>query len=78
MLRYAGGAKNWELPYSGDTVYTVNDGTYGQRDYGSFTYTFVVGSTTDLKAGKMKDANLSTVIDEFKKTDPATTKAFVG
>lgn len=78
LLRYAGGAKNWELPYSGDTVYTVNDGTYGQRDYGSFTYTFVVGSTTDLKAGKMKDANLSTVIDEFKKTDPATTKAFVG
>ena len=78
LLRIAGGAKNWELPYSGDTVYTVNDGTYGQRDYGSFTYTFVVGSTTDLKAGKMKDANLSTVIDEFKKTDPATTKAFVG
>ena len=78
LLRYAGGATNWELPYSGDTVYTVNDGTYGQRDYGSFTYTFVVGSTTDLKAGKMKDANLSTVIDEFKKTDPATTKSFVG
>ncbi len=44
LIRSAGGASNWELPAKGDTVYTVDDETFGQTGYGSFTYTFAGSS----------------------------------
>ncbi len=47
LFRTSGGASNWELPMPGDSVYKVNDETYGQKDYGSFTYTFNVGTGND-------------------------------
>ncbi len=78
LFRTSGGARNWELPYSGDADYTVNDGTYGQTDYGSFTYTFNVTGTTDLSKGELTDANVETLKAEFKNVNPATTKTFKG
>ena len=40
LFRTAAGASNWELPKSGDTMYSVDHGDYGQCGLGSFTYTF--------------------------------------
>ena len=56
LFRQSGGASNWELPKTGDPEYTVNDGTYKQTDRGSFTFTFKLGSSVDLKS-RMKDKN---------------------
>ncbi|MBO5421910.1 MAG: InlB B-repeat-containing protein [Clostridia bacterium] len=49
LIRASAGASNWELPMPGDSVYTVDDKNYGQKDYGAFTYTFTVGATTDFE-----------------------------
>ena len=40
IFRTSGGASNWEMIKSQDTVYTINDPIYGQTDYASFAYTF--------------------------------------
>ena len=66
LYRNAGGAKNWELPRAqqytnssnGNTYdpYIVDDGVYGQKDYGSFTFTFKLGNSIDLET-KMTCAN---------------------
>ena len=66
LYRNAGGAKNWELPRTqqytnssnGNTYdpYIVDDGIYGQKDYGSFSFTFKLGNSIDLET-KMTCAN---------------------
>ena len=66
LYRNAGGAKNWELPRAqqyknssnGNTYdpYIVDDGVYGQKDYGSFSFTFKLGNSIDLET-KMTCAN---------------------
>ena len=66
LYRNAGGAKNWELPRAqqytnssnGNTYdpYIVDDGIYGQKDYGSFSFTFKLGNSIDLET-KMTCAN---------------------
>ncbi|MBQ8575658.1 MAG: hypothetical protein IJ447_06425, partial [Clostridia bacterium] len=66
LTRVSGGASNWELPVTGDTVYTVDDSTYGQTDYGSFTYTFVVGETNDFTNCVLTSADVNDVIGIVK------------
>ncbi len=61
LTRTSGGASNWEFPSKGDNVYTVDDPTYGQTDFGSFTYTFKVGSTNDFANCVLSSNNLETV-----------------
>ena len=66
LYRNAGGAKNWELPraqqYTNSSngnaydPYIVDDGIYGQKDYGSFSFTFKLGNSIDLET-KMTCAN---------------------
>ena len=66
LYRNAGGAKNWELPrtqqYTNNSngnaydPYIVDDGVYGQKDYGSFSFTFKLGNSIDLET-KMTCAN---------------------
>ena len=66
LARSSGGASNWELPVSGDAVYTVDDKTYGQTDYGSFTYTFVVGGANDFANCVLTSADVDDVIGIVK------------
>lgn len=66
LSRSSGGASNWELPKSGDSVYTVDDSTYGQTDYGSFTYTFVVGEANDFANCVLTSADVNDVIATVK------------
>ena len=47
LFRTSAGATNWELPKSGDSVYTVDHGNYGQCGLGSFTYTFTTTDSSD-------------------------------
>ncbi len=66
LARSSGGASNWELPVPGDSVYTVYDETYGQTDYGSFTYTFVVGEANDIANCVLTSSDVNDVIGIVK------------
>ena len=66
LARSSGGASNWELPVSGDSVYTVYDNTYGATDYGSFTYTFNVGAENDIAHCVLASADVNDVIATVK------------
>ena len=65
LFRQSGGAKNWELPKTGDKVYKVNDTTYGQTDRGSFTFTYELGAT-DIGNGKINTTDVNEIIKLFK------------
>ncbi|MBR6531946.1 MAG: hypothetical protein IKT61_05540, partial [Clostridia bacterium] len=65
LTRTSGGASNWELPQPADSVYTVYDNTYGQNDYGSFTYTFYVGAE-NLAGGYLASADEEYIINLLK------------
>ena len=66
LFRSSGGAQNWELPKIGEAAYTVNDGTYGQTDYGSFTYTFVLGSSDNFANGVLSTKDTAAVAAKIK------------
>ncbi|MBP3442743.1 MAG: hypothetical protein J6L62_08070, partial [Clostridia bacterium] len=79
LARSSGGASNWELPVSGDSVYTVDDSTYGQTDYGSFTYTFVVGAENDFTNCVLASSDVNDVIGIVKENyDAMKAVAFDG
>lgn len=61
LYRSSGGASNWDLPMPGDAVYKVNDPTFGQKDYGSFTYTFTVGDENDFANSVLTSADVEDV-----------------
>ena len=80
LFRTSGGARNWELPYSGDETYTVNDGTYGQTDRGSFTFTYELGAT-DIGSGKINTTDVNEIVKLFKTEanyNAAKSMTFVG
>lgn len=74
LFRTSAGARNWELPQAGDsaTKYDVNDGTYGQADRGSFTYTFELSDTTDFQNGKINTTNVDEIIKLLKQDENYT------
>ena len=83
LERTSGGASNWELPQTGDSVYTVYDNTYGQKDYGSFTYTFTYtsGAANNLASGKLGTKDTAAIIELLKNTtnyNSMKSKTFVG
>ena len=79
LARSSGGASNWELPVSGDSVYTVYDETYGQTDYGSFTYTFVVGAENDFANCVLASSDVNDIIGIVKENyDAMKSVAFDG
>lgn len=59
LTRTSGGASTWEYIKENDSVYTIDDPTYGQLGNASFTYTFVPGKN-------IASADLTTVIDYIK------------
>ena len=65
LFRQSGGASNWELPKTGDTEYTVNDGTYNQTGRGSFTFTYELGAL-DIANGKINTTDVNEIIALFK------------
>ena len=65
LFRQSGGARNWELPKTGDKSYTVNDKSYGQTDRGSFTFTYELGAT-DIGNGKINTTDVNEIIKLFK------------
>ena len=80
LFRQSGGASNWELPKTGDTEYTVNDGTYKQTDRGSFTFTYELGAT-DIGNGKINTTDVNEIIKLFKDESnysAAKKRSFVG
>ena len=85
LFRTSGGASNWEFPMSNDGVYTVDDKTYGQKKYGSFTYTFETGTGNDF-ANCVLDVNVdgngqvdpNEVIEIIKADDNFTSMRAVG
>ena len=80
LFRTSGGATNWELPKTGDTVYTVNDATYGQTDRGSFTFTYELGAT-DIGSGKINTTDVNEIVKLFKTEanyNAAKSMTFVG
>ena len=64
LFRHSGGASNWELPKTGDSVYKVVDNTYGQTDRGSFTFTYELGAT-DIANGKINTTKASEIAELF-------------
>ncbi|MDD7615454.1 MAG: InlB B-repeat-containing protein, partial [Clostridiaceae bacterium] len=69
IMRTSGGARNWEFPRPQEFTnpntgkaydeYLVDDTTYGQEDLGSFTFTFMLGSSIDLTTKKvLNDGNI--------------------
>ncbi len=80
LFRSSGGAMNWELPKTGDKDYTVNDGTYGQTDRGSFTFTYELGAT-DIGSGKINTTDVNEIVKLFKTEanyNAAKSMTFVG
>ena len=70
ILRSSGGASNWEWPKTTDTIYTVDDGTYGQSNYGSFTYTFTYtsGASNNFAAASLGTIDAATIAGLLKST----------
>ena len=83
ILRSSGGASNWEWPKTTDAIYTVNDGTYGQSNYGSFTYTFTYtsGASNNFAAASLGTIDAATIAGLLKSTtnyNSMKSKTFAG
>ena len=80
LFRQSGGARNWELPKTGDKAYTVNDKSYGQTDRGSFTFTYELGKT-ELGGEKINTTDANELVKLFNneaKYNEAKKLTFVG
>ena len=80
LFRQSGGARNWELPKTGDKDYTVNDKSYGQTDRGSFTFTYELGKT-ELGGEKINTTDANELVKLFNneaKYNEAKKLTFVG
>lgn len=66
LTRTSGGAGNWEMVKRDDAIYTIDDPTYGQTNFGSFTYTFRVGGANDFANCVLTSSDVKDVVSIVK------------
>lgn len=66
LIRSAGGADNWDMVKRDDAIYTNDDPTYGQSNFGSFTYTFRVGGANDFANCVLTSSDVKDVVSIVK------------